>query len=187
VLAFGCVSRVLDSLIAAFAASLLLAVVMTVGDFVWAFFSVPHLAIYGVAHGAVMCLAIGVVIGARAQKLAVGALAGPLVGVFAAGAFYALAPWVRWSALLPAWMLFWILFAVLQQRLTRDESMTRALLRGTAAAVVSGGAFYAISGIWTSHSPDGPNYIVNFASWCVAFLPGFVCLFVAVPGASPRR
>jgi hypothetical protein len=169
----------LSSLIAAFAASLFLAVVMTTGDFVWAFFSVPHLAVYGVAHGAVMCLAIGAVIGARARRPAAGALAGPLVGVLAAGAFYALAPALRWTAMLPAWMLFWILFAVLQQRLTRGESMTHALLRGIAAAVVSGGSFYAISGIWTSHSPDGPNYIVNFASWCVAFLPGFVCLFGA--------
>jgi hypothetical protein len=186
VLAFCCVSRVLNSLIAAFAASLLLAVVMTLGDFVWAFFSVPHLVVYGVLHGAVMCLAIGAVIGGRAQRLAAGALAGPIVGVLAAGAFYALAPALHWTAMLPAWMLFWILFAGLQQRLAREESMMRALLRGTAAAVVSGGAFYSISGIWTSHSPGGPNYIVNFASWCVAFLPGFVCLFGALPKKQRR-
>jgi hypothetical protein len=177
---------VLSSLIAALAASLLLAAVMTLGDFVWAFFSVPHLAVYGVAHGAVMCLAIGAVIGARARRLAAGALAGPIVGVLAAGAFYALAPALRWTAMLPAWMLFWVLFAVLQQRLRGEESMTRALMRGIAAAVLSGVAFYGISGIWTSHAPGGPNYIVNFASWCVAFLPGFVCLFVALPGALPR-
>jgi hypothetical protein len=177
----------LNSLIAAFAASLLLAVVMTLGDLVWAVFHVEHKAAYGVAHGAVMCLAIGAVIGARARRLAAGALAGPFIGVLAAGAFYALAPALRWTAMLPAWMLFWILFAVLQQRLRREESMTRALIRGIAAAVLSGVAFYAISGIWTSHAPGGSNYIVNFASWCVAFLPGFVCLFVALPGALPRR
>ena len=56
-----------------------------------------------------------------------------------------------------------------------------------AAAVLSGVAFYAISGIWTSHNTESPNYIVNFASWCVAFLPGFMCLFVALPGALTRR
>jgi hypothetical protein len=172
---------VLSSLIAALAASLLLAVVMTLGDFVWAAFHVEHKPAYGVVHGAVMCLAIGAVIGARARRPASGALAGPFIGVLAAGAFYALAPALRWTAMLPAWMLFWILFAVLQQRLRRDESMTRALLRGIAAAVVSGVAFYGISGIWTNHNPEGPNYIVNFASWCVAFLPGFVCLFGALP------
>jgi hypothetical protein len=100
---------VLNSLIAALAASLLLAVVMTLGDFVWAVFHVEHKAAYGVAHGAVMCLAIGAVIGARARRLAAGALAGPFIGVLSAGAFYALAPALRWSAMLPAWMLFWIL------------------------------------------------------------------------------
>jgi hypothetical protein len=171
---------VLNSISAAFAASLLLAVVMTIGDFVWAVFHVEHKAVYGVAHGAVMCLAIGAMVGARASKLAAGALAGPFIGVLAAGAFYALAPMLRWTAMLPAWMLFWILFAVLQHRLRGEESMTRTLMRGIAAAVLSGVAFYGISGIWTSHSPDGPNYIVNFASWCVAFLPGFVCLFGAL-------
>jgi hypothetical protein len=64
--------------------------------------------------------------------------------------------------------------------------MTRALLRGIAAAVLSGVAFYDISGIWTSHSAQGPNYIVNFASWCVAFLPGFVCLFGVLPNQQRR-
>jgi hypothetical protein len=172
---------VLNSLIAAFAASLLLAVVMTFGDFVWAVFHVEHKAAYGVAHGAVMCLAIGAMVGARARRLAAGTLAGPFIGVLAAGAFYALAPALRWTAMLPAWMLFWILFALLHHRLRAEEPMTRALTRGIAAAVLSGVSFYGISGIWTSHSPDGPNYLVNFASWCVAFLPGFVCLFGALP------
>jgi hypothetical protein len=177
---------VLNSLIAAFAASLLLAVVMTIGDFVWAVFHVEHKAFYGVVHGAVMCLAIGAMVGARVRRLAAGAITGPFIGVLAAGAFYALAPALRWSAMLPAWMLFWILFAVLQHRLKGEETLTRALMRGIAAAMLSGMAFYGISGIWTSHSPDGPDYIVNFASWCVAFLPGFVCLFVSLPGASRR-
>lgn len=179
----------LSSLVPALAASLLLGVVMTFGDFVWATFRVEHRAAYGVAHGAVMCLGIGAVIGARARRIAAGALAGPLIGVLAAGVFYVLAPALRWSAMLPAWMLLWILFAVLQQRLMRaesGESITSALLRGAAAAVLSGAAFYAISGIWTRHAPGGPNYGVHFASWCVAFLPGFMGLFAARP-ADPTR
>ena len=41
----------------------------------------------------------------------------------------------------------------------------------------TGLAFYAISGIWTRPSPDGPNYVRNFLSWTFAFLPGFAALF----------
>jgi hypothetical protein len=74
-------------------------------------------------------------------------------------------------------MIFWLLFALLQQRLRRDESPAGALVRGLLAAVVSSAAFYAISGIWTRPSPGGPDYVVHFLSWTVAFLPGFLALF----------
>jgi hypothetical protein len=161
-------------------AALLLGAVMTFGDFVWASWHVQHRVAYGLVHGAVMCLCIGAVIGLRAGRLAAGALAGPIVGVVAAGAFYLLAPWLRWSAMLPAWMLFWVLFALLQHRLGGAEPGHRALVRGVAAAVLSGLAFYAISGIWTNHATGGPDYPVNFASWTFAFLPGFLALFGSV-------
>ncbi len=50
--------------------------------------------------------------------------------------------------------------------------------RGAAAAMLSGAAFWAISGIWLGGSTRNPNYAVNFASWFVAFLPGFACLLL---------
>ena len=78
----------------------------------------------------------------------------------------------------PAWMLLWILFALLQQRLARKESMGTALVRGVAAAIVSGAAFYAISGIWINDSHTNPNLLRHFGAWTVAFLPGFVALFL---------
>jgi hypothetical protein len=158
-------------------ASLFLAAVMTFGDFVWAALHLRHRTWYGIAHGALMCLCIGLVIGIRARRPAAGALVGPLVGTVAASAFYALASWLRYAAMLPAWMLFWILFALLQRELRPQESRVAAALRGLVAAVLSGLAFYAISGIWTRPSPGGPDYLVHFASWTVAFLPGFVSLF----------
>lgn len=175
----------MNSLILAVAASLLLGAVMTAGDFIWAFFSVRHRVYTGVAHGALMCLCIGAVIGYRSGRLAAGLLAGPLIGVVAAGAFYALAPSLRWGAMLPAWMLFWILFAFLQRWLS-GGSLGMALARGVAAAVVSSVAFYAISGIWTRPAPGGPNYLVHFLYWSFAFLPGFLALFIghtARPGS----
>jgi hypothetical protein len=113
----------------------------------------------------------------RAGKPAPAAVAGPLIGVIAALTFYALTPMLRWSAMFPAWMLLWILFALLQQRLGKKESMGAALTRGLAAAIVSGAAFYAISGIWINDSHANPNLLRHFGAWTVAFLPGFVALF----------
>lgn len=161
-------------------ASLFLGAVMTLGDFVWAYFNVRHTTTSGILHGVAMCLCLGAVVGARAGRLGAGLLVGPLIGVLAAGAFYALAPTLRWGAMLPAWMLFWICFGVLQHALQR-ESLGRALGRGVAAAVLSGLAFYAISGIWTKPPRGGPNYAVLFLYWSFAFLPGFVALFAGAP------
>ena len=161
-------------------ATLFLGAVMTLGDFVWAYFNVRHTAMSGVLHGVAMCLCLGAVVGARAGRLLAGLLVGPLIGALAAGAFYALAPTFGWGAMLPAWMLFWICFALLQHALVR-ETLPRALGRGLVAAVASGLAFYAISGIWTNPPRGGPNYLVLLLYWSFAFLPGFVTLFAAAP------
>jgi hypothetical protein len=166
-------------------AALFLGAVMTAGDFVWAYFNVRHTTMSGILHGVAMCLCLGVVVGARAGRLGAGLLAGPLIGVLAAGAFYALAPTLRWGAMLPAWMLFWICFALLQHFLVR-ETLPRALGRGLVAAVASGLAFYAISGIWTNPPRGGPNYLVLLIYWSFAFLPGFVTLFVGAPARGRR-
>jgi hypothetical protein len=163
-------------MLSAVAAALFLGAVMTAGDFVWAYFGVRHSMWAGVAHGALMCLCIGGVVGVRARRPVPGLIAGPLVGVLAAAAFYAIAPTLGWGAMLPAWMLFWICFALLQ-RFLLTETLRRALARGAVAAVLSGLAFYAISGIWTRPAPGGPNYVIHFLSWTFAFVPGFVTLF----------
>lgn len=169
---------------AAVFAALLLGAVMTAGDFIWDIARVRHRVVNGTVHGAIMCLCIGAVIGARTGRVWAGLIAGPVIGVIAAGAFYLLAPVMRYNAMLPAWMLFWVCFAILQQRLRRDDSgMPRALLRGAVAAVLSGAAFYAISGIWTRPAPAGANYAVHFTSWWFAFLPGFLALFWRVDKA----
>lgn len=159
-------------------AALLLGAVMTFGDFVWAELNLRHRMWTGVAHGALMCLVLGAVIGWRARRLAPALVAGPLIGVLAAAAFYAIAPTLGYGAMLPAWMLFWICFAVLQMWLT-SGTLGTALARGLAAAVLSGAAFYMISGIWTRPSPGGPNYLTHFLSWSFAFFPGFAALFIA--------
>ena len=165
-----------QGIVSAVGAALFLGAVMTLGDFIWEYFNVRHTTWTGISHGAAMCLCIGGLIGARTRRLRAGLIAGPLVGVVAAATFYVLAPTLGWGAMLPAWMIFWICFAVLQHAF-RPELLHRALVRGLVAAVLSGLAFYAISGIWTRPEPGGPNYLVHFASWAFAFLPGFLVLF----------
>jgi len=175
----------MSHVLAAAGAAVFLGAVMTAGDFIWAYFDVRHSKLSGIVHGAAMCLCIGAVIGARARRLVTGLVAGPVVGLVAAGGFYAMAPTFGWGAMLPAWMLFWICFALLQHLLEK-ETLPMALGRGLAAAVLSGLAFYAISGIWTNPSPGGPNYFQHFVYWSFAFLPGFLALFLrAVSTARP--
>ena len=164
----------------ALAAALFLGAVMTAGDFIWEAFGVRHTMTAGLAHGALMCLCIGGIIGMKTGRLVPGLVAGPLIGVLAAGAFYAMASTFGWGAMLPAWMLFWICFALLQHYLM-PETLHWALVRGLIAAVLSGLAFYAISGIWTRPAPGGPNYFIHFLSWSFAFLPGFLVLFAGRP------
>jgi hypothetical protein len=164
-------------MIHALVGALLLGAVSTAGDFIWAVYRLRHRAGYGLAHGAIICLCVGVVIGWRAGRPLYGAAVGPVIGVAAAAFFYALMPWLWYYGMFPAWMFFWILFAFLQARL-EQQSYASAARRGLIAAVLSGAAFYMISGIWTRPSPHGPNYPLHFVAWSFAFLPGFLALFV---------
>lgn len=159
-------------------ASLALGAVMTIGDWLWAALRIRHTIQAGLAHGALMCLCLGTAIGLREGRAAAGAAAGPIIGVLAAGTFYLLAPALHMMAMFPAWMFFWICFAFLQSRLRRETALRAPAVGGLGAAVLSGVAFYAISGIWTRHDPAGPNYLWNFAAWTFAFLPGFAVLFL---------
>ena len=169
-------------MLAAILASLALAAVMTLGDFAWAELVVRHTVLKGVIHGAAMCLCIGLAIGIRSHKPAIAAIAGLLIGIVAAGAFYLLAPWLRWGAMFPAWILLWLLFAVLQQQLARGETFATTAKRGLLAALLSGLAFYLISDIWI-HESAHPSMLVHFGAWAFAFAPGFLALFVRTPGS----
>jgi hypothetical protein len=167
-------------------AALLLGMASTAGDMLWAGLSLRHLMAYGLVHGALICLVIGALVGWHAGRTGTGLAAGPVIGLLAAGLFYVLAPRLGYYAMFPAWMFFWLCFAILQRMLRRDAAWLPALIRGTSAALVSGLAFYAISGIWTRPAPGGPNYLYHFAAWAFAFFPGFVALFAAWRQPLPR-
>jgi len=170
-------------MIFALVSALVLGAVMTFGDWLWAALQIRHTMTAGMLHGAAMCFCLGTAIGVHVRRPLAGAIAGPVVGVLAAGVFYALAPTMRLMAMFPAWMFFWICFALLQGWLGGARAIAADLLRGIAAAVLSGLAFYAISGIWTRHDPAGPNYAWNLAAWTFAFTPGFLALFWRASGS----
>jgi hypothetical protein len=84
------------------------------------------------------------------------------------------------AAILVLWIAVWILLGVLNGSLSgHAQSLKTSCLRGVLAAIGSGIAFYAISDIWLKRSPGGPNYLVHFLSWTVAFLPGLLALLVS--------
>ena len=164
-------------------ASICLGAVMTFGDWLWAALQIRHRVVYGLLHGALMCLCLGIAVGIPVRKELLAGGAGLVIGVIAAASFYLLAPLLGWNAMFPAWMLLWILFALLQHRLAKKESIGIAVLRGAAAAMLSGVCFYAISGIWTEDSHSNPNLVWHWFGWTAAFLPGFLALFFSRPRA----
>jgi hypothetical protein len=159
--------------------ALAVAALSTLGDFVWANWQVRHFALYGVLHGMAIFLAIGLFLGALAARPMAGAIAGVVAGAAAAGSFYLLRPTLGYSAMFVSWILVWIALGVINARLQQSGSRLPELLgRGVAAALLSGAAFYAVSGMWFPFDPQGWDYAVHFASWTVAYLPGFAALLV---------
>jgi hypothetical protein len=159
--------------------ALLLAAVNTLGDFVWARYVTRHRMAYGLVHGTVLLMALGLYLGVVRRRPLAGALGGAAVGLAAAASYYLLARFIGVTAMVVAWMGLWTSFALLDPVVLRGERLTRsALVRGLLAAVGSGAAFYAISGIWTHHPPGGPNYAYHFLCWTLAFLPGLLALLV---------
>ena len=152
------------------------AAAMTLGDWIWAVLSLRHRTPYGLAHGTLLCLWMGLYLGWIGQRVAIGAIGGAAIGFLAAGSFYALAPLVGYSAMFASYMLLWFgLMAVAEYALSGRVKGAGWALRGVFAAIASAAAFYAVSGIWMN-PPRPPNYLWNFTAWTIAFLPGAVAM-----------
>jgi hypothetical protein len=157
--------------------TVVLALVATAGDWIWATFLPRHLAIAGMVHGAILCMAMGAVLGWAARRPGIGAAAGMAVGLAAAGLFYLLAPALRMAAMLPAWFALWVMLAAAARRLgSLRGSWLETMARGVGAGAASGAAFYAVSGMWTRWDPEHISYADHFARWAFAFAPGFLAL-----------
>jgi hypothetical protein len=108
---------------AALAGALLLGAVNTLGDFVWAPFVPAHHATFGLVHGTLLLLVLGLYLGVLRGRATRGAFGGALLGLLAAASFYALAPLLGFTAaLLASWAALWLGLALLD-----------ALLRGSFA------------------------------------------------------
>lgn len=172
-------------LTAALSGALAIAAVSTVGDFVWATWITRHRAIFGLTHGGLLFLAIGLFLGVLARRPAAGGLLGAAIGLAAAGSFYVLVPFAGYSAMFLAWVGAWIALGSLHAYLQRAGATRAATLtRGIIASIICGAAFYAVSGIWFPFRPRGWDYLWHFGAWTIAFFPGFAALFIA---NSPRR
>ena len=159
-------------------ARLCLGVLSTFYDFLWAHFEVRHKAINGLVHGMTLLSVAGLVLAWPQRRLAAGLAGGATAGLLAAASFYA----VLSAARVSLGDRRGVDAAVAALRRARSVVAARAhreqrpvLIRGLAAAVLSGVAFYLVSGMWTDHSAP-PNYLRNFASWTFAFFPGFAAL-----------
>lgn len=153
------------------------ALVATLGDFVWFEYGVRHTALHGVIHGAVLLLAVGVVLGHHAGAMMRGALGGIVAGVAGALAFYAVAGLAGYlGALIAAWVFIWMVLAVVAAWLRGELMMLRRwAVPGLLAAVGSGITFYLVSGIWTEH-PAARNYVWHLVAWTIAWAPGVTAL-----------
>ena len=161
--------------------ALITAAVSTLGDYVWAAWLPGHRPIYGLTHGTLLFLCMGLYLGARARKPVMGAAAGALLGFAAAGSFYLLSPLVGYSVMFVVWIGVWSGLGMINGRLLQERVDLRdVLIRSVVAAVACGAAFYAVSGIWFPFRPRGWDYAVHFASWTFAYLPGFAALLVKV-------
>ena len=158
-------------------AAIVTAAVSTLGDYLWANVLPHHRPIYGLAHGALLFLAVGVCLGAAARKPMTGAAGGAAIGFSAAAGFYLLQPFIGYTGLFVMFIGLWMALGLLNGRILQArETMRVVLVRSTLAAIGSGLGFYAISGIWFPFHPRGWDYAVHFAYWTAAYLPGFGAL-----------
>ena len=156
--------------------TIVLGAVATLGDWIWARFLAEHLAVAGVIHGALLCLAMGAMAARPFRQTATGAAIGLAIGAAAAGIFYVLAPIMRYGAMFLAWFGLWVMLGALCARLAHASQLRVGVTRGLIAGTASGLAFFLVSDMWTQWNPRTINYLDHFARWAFAFAPGFLVL-----------
>jgi len=161
-------------------ASVSIAALSTLADFIWATWLPEHRAVYGFAHGLLLFCAVGLVFGVLARRPGAGAAAGAAIGAGATGAYYVFSPLFGYTTMFVVWFAVWMALGFSYARLSGGTDPRRVVLaRGAMAAAASGLAFYLISDIWRPFDPQGWDYAVHFAAWTFAYFPGFAALLLA--------
>ena len=161
---------------------LLVSAVATLGDYIWYEIGVGPKMVSGIIHGALQLMAAGGVLGWTARRVAHGLLIGIGAGILGALSYYALATAMGYPAMFVSWMIIWLLLAVGEGRLLQfhPRPWLNVVAGGVVAAVVSGVAFYAISGtVWGPPPAGSRNYLKHFAAWLVAWAPGILAIRTA--------
>ena len=170
-------------IIVAVVASAFVAAVATAADWVWASQLLRHKILYGLLHGAGLCGAMGLALGAAHRRPFTGLAGGLIAGVLAAASYYGFVfiPGFRRYAILASWAVLWMLFGYLEGPFLRGARVGGALARGVVAAAASGAVFYYVTAAnWSRWNPQSIDYVAHFWRWGVAFLPGFLALLASV-------
>jgi hypothetical protein len=157
---------------------LIVALVATIGDFIWFEYGVRHTTVAGVTHGAALLLSVGLVLGHAAGALGKGAIGGVAAGVAGAGAFYAVTGSLGYlGGLIAAWVFMWIVLGAVNAWVHGSLAKPAEWVsRGLVAALASGTTFYFVSAIWTDHPDGGRNYVWHLVAWTIAWTPGLGAL-----------
>ena len=171
-----------------------IAAVATAGDFIWYTYGVRHQMSAGIIHGALLLTAVGGVLGALQGRLLRGLPIGTIAGIGGALAYYLLVAVMDrrtyGTAIPAAWVLMWLMLAALEGRWLRapfPRTWSSIAVRGVAAAVLGGLAFYSVlTVLWGRPPATGRNYFVQWLAWAWAWTPGIVALASGAPkrGAS---
>ena len=122
----------------ALAGAIVLGVLSTFYDFLWAHFEVRHKAINGLVHGMTLLSVAGLVLAWPQRRLAMGLAGGATAGLLAAASFYAFYPVLGYlGAIVAAWMLLWLLFGALEAWLRRAPIATTSLPSSASSAASS--------------------------------------------------
>ena len=106
-----------------------IAAASTLGDFIWATWIPRHLSLYGLIHGTLLFLSVGLFLGALHKRPGVGALSGAVIGGLAAASFYLLAPVAGYSVMFLVWIGVWVALGGLNERLKRRRVEVRVAPR----------------------------------------------------------